>query len=99
MIENANWTAPAAALDNLQQLQVKFTLPEDNDFVSALFSVGDHPVEIDRKQVRFHLLKQLRESRQMIMAVVLVVDHANVFDSLLLQFLDNCELVFGFAKP
>ena len=57
------------------------------------------PFRFKATQVRHHLGEQGGEAVEVVVAVVQVVDHADVGDPLSLQPLDDRDLVFRLAEP
>ncbi len=99
VVENADRTVPAAVADDAEQLQVERALPEREDLAAELLAVAVHTVEIDGEEVRLHLLEQLREAVEVIVAVVKIVDDADVLHAVALEPLDDRELVLRLAEP
>ena len=58
-----------------------------------------HSVDVQGHQVRDHRLQERREAIEVVVAVVEVVDQADVVDPVLLQALDDGDLVLGLAEP
>ena len=57
---------------------------------------GLHAVEIQRQQVRLDLVEQRRETIEMGMAMMQVIDQADVVE---LQLVEHRQLILGLAEP
>ena len=100
--DDANGAGPAAVVDDTQEPQVLIALAQwrGAEVVQARqIAILDHAVEGQGQQMRFHPAEQLGETVDFTMAVMLGVNHADVFDTGLLQPLDDLDLVFRDAKP
>ena len=99
VVEDADGAAPTAVADRGEKRGVEFTLGERDDFLAGLVAAGDGAVEVEREQVRLHLREECGEAGEVGVAVVQIVDEADVGDALGAQVRDDFELVLGFAEP
>ena len=98
--EDADRPAVAAVADDPQQLEVAGALAQRQDLPAVAVASLVHAVEVDRcTRYGMHLREQAGEAVEVVVAVVQVVDDADVVDALLLQPLDDRELVLGLAEP
>jgi len=97
VIENANRAAPAAVADRGKERGVEFALREGDDFLAAFVAVGDGAVEVEREEVGLHQREQRGETRDVVVAVVEVVDEADVGEAGGAEVLDKRQLVFRLA--
>ena len=96
VIEDADRPRVAAAGDHLQQRQVEFARTQRQDLLALLLALVHHAVQIQAVQVRLHLLKQRFEAVEVVVAVVLVVDDADVRH---VQRLEDRQLILRLAEP
>ena len=77
---------PAAVANHFQHPQFLVALGEVQNFLPAFVAVFDHPVEIYAQEIRLHAAEHLGKARDVIVAVMKVVDDADVRDAVALQF-------------
>ena len=94
--EDANWTVIAAIANRAQLFQVELALPQRENLLPLLVAIANHAVEVHAQQVRQHLLHQCRETVDLVVSVMQVVNDADVRK---FQLVDNRQLILGFAKP
>ena len=78
MVDDSHRTAPAALLDDAHHFQLTVALAKMQDFPDLRIAADLHPVEIHREHIRLHRLPPRREIRDVRMAVVKVVNDADV---------------------
>ena len=78
VVEDPDRASVAALADRLREGHVEITLADDENLLSGRFTIGGHAIEVEEVQVRQHLRERFLQSRQMAVAVVLVVDDADV---------------------
>ena len=83
--EDADRPAIAAVADDPQQLEVARALAQRQDLPPDPVAARVHAVEVHRHEVRLHLREQCGEAVEVVVAVVQVVDHADVGDALRLR--------------
>ena len=99
VIEDADEAGVAAVADQFQKLEIEFTLAEGEDFFVGFVAVFGHAVEVKGEKIGFHLGQELGEVREVFVAVMQVVNHANVGDAVFFQSFDDGDLIFRFAEP
>jgi len=99
MAEYSDRPLVAAVADRLEELQIERTLPQWKDLLAESLAVGDHAVQVQANEMRQHLREDFGEAVEVRVAVVEVVNHAHVLNTLGLQRCDDLDLVLGFAKP
>ena len=99
MIEQTNRAPPTAVANRSEQLEVQFSLTQGQDLLAEFFAVGRHPVEVECEQMGLHAGEQIRKALHLVMAVVKVVNDADVGYAPRLEQSDYFQLIFGFAEP
>lgn len=99
VVEDADGSDPAGVADGLEELGVEFALADDEDFLAAGLAVAGHAVEVEREEVGFHLGEQGGEAVEVVVAVMEVVDQADVVEALGAEGFDQGDLVFRLAEP
>src|SRR5688572_15690469 len=99
MINDPNWAKPAAVADHFQHSRFLVTFADVQDFLPALVAVFDHAIEIDAQQIRLYAAEHFREARYVGMAMMKIVDDADIRDAIALQSLNDLNLVVGFSEP
>src|SRR5437667_8383280 len=74
-------------------------LPQRENLFAARFAATSHAIQIQRQQMRLDLLHHFRESIQMGMPVVLIVDQTNIKSAFAVQSFKNGELILRFPEP
>ena len=96
VVQDADRALVAALADRFCEVHVEIALTDHEDFLPLLVPLGGHAVEVEEVQVRQHRRKGLRKPRQVVVAVVLVVDDAHVRH---LQFLADGDHVLRLTAP
>ena len=101
MVEDSEGPRKATLLNDLQQLHVLLPRADRGDLQATGLAVGKHPVEVEHLKMGLHPRKQFGESPGMDMAVMLVVDDADIRDRSVAgtQRLNDLDLILGLAEP
>ena len=78
-------------------MQVELTLPQRQDL--GTLTEPCHPIEIQCEKMWLHHLYQVSEAIQMLMAMVEIVDDADIADAFAAQVGDDRKLIFRFTCP
>ena len=96
MAENPDWSRVPTVANRLQQLQVQIPFTQLQDLLPFTLAIVNHAVQVQRVEIRLHLLKQCREPAEVVMAVMQVVDDADIVE---FQLLNDRNLILGLTKP
>ena len=101
VVEDSEGTRKATLLNDLQQLHVLLPRADRGDLQATGLAVGKHPVEVEHLKMGLHPRKQFAESPGMDMAVMLVVDNADIRDRSVAgtQRLNDLDLILRLAEP
>ena len=99
VIENANRAAVAAGADLTQHLHILRADTERQDLPPLRIAADVHAIQVEAEQMRQHQRQHLVEPVQMTMAMMQVVNQANVLDALRLERFDNRDCVLWLAIP
>ena len=101
VVEDSKRPLESTLLDNLEQLHVLLAGADRRDLQAAGLAVGKHPVEIEHLEIRLHPLEELAESPGMDMAMMLVVDDADIRDRGVTgtQRFNDLDLILRLAEP
>ena len=101
VVEDSKRPLESTLLDNLEQLHILLAGADRRDLQAAGLAVGEHPVEIEHLEIRLHPLEELAESPGMDMAMMLVVDDADICDRGVTgaQRFNDLDLILRLAEP
>ena len=101
VVEDSEGTRKATLLNDPQELQILLPRADRSDLQAAGLAVGEHPVEIEHLEMGLHPREQLAESPGMDMAMMLVVDDADIRDRGVTgtQRLNDLDLILRLAEP
>ena len=101
VVEDSEGTRKATLLHDLQQLHVLLPRADRGDLQATGLAVGKHPVEVEHLKMGLHPRKHFAESPGMDMAVMLVVDNADIRDRSVAgtQRLNDLDLILRLAEP
>jgi len=99
VIEDADGTAVAAGTHDAQNLHVLGADTEREDLAALRFTVDVHAIEIEAEQVRQHAWQHSGKAVKMAVAVVQVVNDADVLNPLPLQCFGDRDGVLWLAAP
>ena len=101
VVEDSKGTRKATLLNDLQQLQILLARADGGDLQPTGLAVGKHPVEVEHLEIGLHPRKQRAESPGVDMAVMLVVDDADIRDRGVAgtQGFDDLDLILRLAEP
>ena len=99
MIEDADGAAITRVGDCFDECFVKFALADGNDLFAQLVALFSHAVEVEAQEVGFHFFEHLGEAIDVFMAVMEVVNHADITHAVFLQCFDDRNLILRLAEP
>ena len=101
VVEDSEGTRKATLLNDLQELHVLLPRADRGDLQATGLAVGKHSVEVEHLKIGLHPRKQLAESPGVDMAVMLVVDNADIRDRSLAgtQRLNDLDLILRLTEP
>ena len=98
--DDADGTAIARVADDSEQFQIEIARAEWKDLSTEFFPVGNHAVEVQAEQIRLHRRECRGETVKVIVAVMLVVNDADIGRAVLLaQPLRDGDQILRLAAP
>ena len=101
VVEDSKRPLESTLLDDLEQLHVLLAGADRRDLQAAGLAVGEHPVEVEHLEIRLHPREELAETPDMDMAMMLVVDDADIRDRGVTgtQRFNDLDLILRLAEP
>ena len=96
VIQDSDRPRIARLANRREPVQVAVPFANRQNLEPLRLAVGQHPIQIEAIEMRFHQRQQFREPIEMGMAMMQVVDNPDVVEP---QFLDDRHLVFRLSKP